>query len=434
MANIIWDKMPENQKGEYRKFLKIFGGLSGLFKDASSGDNAKKPYLYYRNHEQLYARCFDVEDLTRSDCSYDVVFRTSEKSYGVGLKTWFHGKSITSQKVAEFGKMKDLIVPLYEKPDELAKKVSELRNERILRDKRLYKTDMDVYHVITRDDGIMNIVEFPYDLVEVENISDAKKVQSSISFTDGKNNYKFLPSKNTLFKEFNVNEEAIIEKIPINFAEDPFEILNQISIGHENYTAKVKDSIILPLYVDREELTIHEKSGFNASLAKPKVKGSDKPRPAYEAYLPISKFIHKLKPNFFGFDALNDEERNGREGFTLELPSGKEITARITQDNGKSLQTSPQSTLGKWILYDIFGLEPYEALTMKRLKEVGVDSVIISKIRDNYFKIDIAPFLGFEAWKIANEKEIKKLKEDGKIRKVPPLRKHLFEDNEMDEA
>ena len=430
MADLLWHKMPKEQKDEYRKFLKIFGALSGLFKDATEGKNAKKPYLYYRNHEQLYARCFDVEDLTRSDSSYDVVYRDDEGAYGVGLKTWFHSKDITDQKIAEFGKMKDIIVPLYDSPDELAKKVSELRNERILRDKRLHETDTDVYHIITRDDGVMNIVECTYDLVDVDNIQNAKKKKSSISFTDGKNNYSFLPSKNTLFKEFNASEQEVVEKLPITFVKDPFALLEHISIEDgeklliDNHVAPVvtkepRDFIVLPLYSDeRDGPVVYEKSSFNASLAKSKQKGSNVPRPAYEAYLGIPKYIHKLKPNFFGFNALNDDERNGREGFTLDLPSGKSITARVTQEYGKALQTNPQSILGKWILHDIFGLSEYEMLTLERLKEVAVDSVIITRLAENHFKIDIAPYLGYESWKVENQEAIQKLMEDREIQGV----------------
>lgn len=43
MANILWRRMPKEKQDEYKKFLKIFGGLSGLFKDAREGENAKNP-------------------------------------------------------------------------------------------------------------------------------------------------------------------------------------------------------------------------------------------------------------------------------------------------------------------------------------------------------------------------------------------------------
>lgn len=340
--------------------------------------------------------------------------------------------------------MKDLIVPLYGRPNELARKVSELRNERVLRDKRLYETSSDIYHIVTRDNNVMNIVECPYDLVDLENIKDATIIKSSISFTDGKNSYSFLPSKNTLFKEFNASEKEIVEKVPISFVEDPFKLLEQITINDgEKFVIDNKitpvakkyalDSIVLPLYSDEKSgPVIQKKSGFNASLARPKVKGSNIPRPAYEAYLAIPKYIHVLKPNFFGFDALDEKARNGRKGFELDLPSGKSITARITQDNGKSLQTSPQSILGKWILHDIFGLGEYERLTVERLKELAVDSVIITKLTENHFKIELAPYLGYENWKIENQEAIQKLINEKKIQQVT-FRPELMEESLAEE-
>src|SRR5690625_7219456 len=73
----IWNKMNLDEKEEYKRFLKIFGSLSGLFKDNKEGINATKPYLYYRNHEHLYSKVFDVEDLTRKDSAFDEIGRAS---------------------------------------------------------------------------------------------------------------------------------------------------------------------------------------------------------------------------------------------------------------------------------------------------------------------------------------------------------------------
>ena len=33
VSKLIWDKFSDKEKDEYRNFLKIFGALSGLFKD-----------------------------------------------------------------------------------------------------------------------------------------------------------------------------------------------------------------------------------------------------------------------------------------------------------------------------------------------------------------------------------------------------------------
>src|SRR5699024_249350 len=180
----------------YIHFLKIFGALSGLFKDNQEGTNSQKPYLYYRNHEQLYAKVFDVEDLTRKDSAFDAIAKISGKNIGIGLKTWIHSKDKTYQKVAEFNKLApEEIRPLIDhgSPREVISKVSQLRNDRIWVDKRLYNTNEgdDIYHYITRDNEIMNIVENSYDLVQLDSLKLLSSNGKTFSFTDGLNNYKF---------------------------------------------------------------------------------------------------------------------------------------------------------------------------------------------------------------------------------------------------
>ena len=231
-----------------------------------------------------------------------------------------------------------------------------------------------------------------------------------------------------MFKKFNASEEEIIDRIEIEISDDPFIALDKL--WTELKPAEKIDfeqSIVLPLYND-STYDVNDKSVFNASLAKPKTKGSDKPRPAYEAYAPIPIYIHTLKPNFFGINALDKDERKGSQ-FNLHLPSGRIEQAKITQDNGKALQTSPQSILGKWLLYNIFGLAEYEPLTRKILNEKQIDSLIVTKIDDQNFKIDVGDFLAYEKWKLQNKEEILKLHDAGKITKraVPKFREELLE-------
>ncbi|WP_235376102.1 hypothetical protein, partial [Proteus faecis] len=163
----LWSSFPQEKKDEYIKFLEIFGALSGLFKDTEAGSSADKPYLYYRNHEQLFARVFDVEDLTRKDSAFDAIAKMGKNRIGVGLKTWIHSRDKTFQKVAEFNKVAPTeIRPLIEQgaPLDVVKKVALLRNKRIKLDQRTYNTTHTIYHNITRDSNVMNIVECNYDL------------------------------------------------------------------------------------------------------------------------------------------------------------------------------------------------------------------------------------------------------------------------------
>lgn len=428
MDNMLWRNFPEEDKEEYVRFLKIFGALSGLFKDNKEGANAKKPYLYYRNHEQLFARVFNVEDLTRQDGAFDAIAMLNDERIGVGLKTWIHSKDLTYQKVAEFNKLAPThIQPLLNTGDnqKVVEEVSRLRNERIMLDKRQYGTTKEIYHYITRDDNVMYVVESSYDLIQLDSIKLLDVKGGSYSFTDGLNNYKFYTSKSVLLKEFDASQSKVLKSIQIAQFDDPFELLSHITLPTQE-SMKVEEVIYLPIYSD-SSMKVEEKSGFNAWNGAPKTKGSGKSRPDFEAYIPIPIWVHYVFPNFFGFDALNDEERRQAESFHLHLPDGRKIPAIVTQDSGKSLQTNPQSVLGKWILHDVFGLNARELLTMDLLNELGVDSLKITRIDNSNFKIELAETFAFEKWKYENYKLITKTANEKGFR-IPKLRTELFED------
>lgn len=426
--NLLWERFPNNERNEYIKFLEIFGALSGLFKDNEEGSNAKKPFLYYRNHEQLFARVFNVEDLTRKDSAFDAVAVINGERIGIGLKTWIHSKNLTYQKVAEFNKLAlTEIHPLITagEAEKVIEKVSQLRNNRVQLDQRQYATTKDVYHYITRDDNIMNIVECNYDLIKLDSLKLIGIKGGTYSFTDGLNNYKFYTSKSVLLKEFNASESKILKSISIMQFNDPFELLQKIDLPRKE-SQEVEEVIYLPIYSD-SSYKVEEKSGFNAWNAAPKTKGSSKPRPNFEAYIPIPKWVHHVFPKFFGFDALDDNERNQSEAFRLHLPDGQIIPAIVTQSAGKSLQTNPQSVLGKWILHDVLGLQERELLTMKHLTELGVDSLKITKINDGNFKVELAETYAFEKWKIDNTGLIKRSTKNKNVR-VPKFQVDLWED------
>lgn len=427
---MLWDKLNYKQKSEYIEYLKIFGALSGLFKNIQEGTNACKPYLYYRNHEKLFAKIFNVEDLTRKDSAFDVIVKIDDARIGVGLKTWIHTRDVTYQKVAEFNKVAPTeLAPLIENKEfeKLIYKVSELRNERIKLDKRQYFTKFDIYHNITRDNHVMNIVETEYDLIQLDSIKLLEENGKSFTFTDGVNKYKFYISKSVLLKEFDASKENILYSIPIVLYEDPFELLKMIklSLFEDRGQEPKKEVIYLPIYSDKN-MKVEEKSGFNAWNAAPKTKGSGRSRPNFEAYIPIPKWIHETFPRFFGFDALNREERKSAPPFNLHLPDGRKVNAIVTQDSGKSLQTNPQSILGKWILHDVLGLQARELLTMNHLNKLGVDSLRITKIDNQNFKIELAETFAFEKWKLEIKDKIKNMST-----RVPKFRPELFDIEEI---
>lgn len=446
MLNFLWSTFNEKDKQEYIDYLKVFGALSGLFKETTEGINAKKPYLYYRNHEKLYVKIFDVDDLTRKDSAFDAIASHNNQRIGIGLKTWIHTSDKTYQKVAEFNKLAPTeISPLIQEKDYegVVKKVSIIRNKRIELDKRLYNTSNDIYHFITRDDGVMNLVESKYDLIQLNDVKLIKSNGKSFVFTDGVNNYKYYTSKSVLMKEFDASQDKILLSIPIEEFKDPFQLLSTISLsGVEKQEGKIEkvhyeyeeNTIYLPIYSD-QSFNVEANSAFNAQLGKPKNIRSNKPRPAYEAYIPIPKWIHHIFPNYFGVNPFDSESIKDSEGFYLHLPDGRKVKARNTQENGKSLQTNPQSILGTWILKDIFGLRPYEKLTMKMLDEYGVDSFKIVRIDSKNYKIDLAETYAFEKWKLSLKKYIQnKKKQSGKKWRLPKFRPELLDEEEEVDA
>lgn len=438
MADILWNAQSKSHKVEYVQFLKIFGALSGLFKDLNEGVNSKKPYLYYRNHEQLYVKVFDVSDLTRKDGAFDALAAFNDQRVGIGLKTWIHMSDKSYQKIAEFNKLApDQINPLLAKGDYEAaiKKIAYLRNKRLELDKRLYNTTQEIYHFITRDDGIMNIVESYYNKIDLDNIKYLKCNGKTLSFTDGVSNYKYYSSKSVLMAEFDASDHEIISKIPIDQFENPFDLIKQISLNDLSSEQKQfeykQNTIYLPMYSDLN-FSIQPTSALNAQLGKPKVKGSNKRRPAYEAYIHIPSWIHRVFPNFFGTDPFADNPVNTTDPFNLYLPNGNVVTARNTQDNAKGLQTNPQNILGKWILRDVFGLNPYEKLTDEMLIEFGVDSFKIVKIDEKNYSIDLAPTFAFEKWKLNLEDRVLCLKSKSTSQwRLPKFRHNLFEEEEI---
>lgn len=116
-------------------------------------------------------------------------------------------------------------------------------------------------------------------------------------------------------------------------------------------------------------------------------------RPVSEMYIPIpdSRKFHNENPDFFGKNVGLFKEQSSKlllpaaeRTFKLEfLASGDIISAYINQDNGKGIQShGNQQTLGEWILRGVFQLKLREPLTGKRLDEIGINAIRLSKFKD----------------------------------------------------
>lgn len=61
---------------------------------------------------------------------------------------------------------------------------------------------------------------------------------------------------------------------------------------------------------------------------------------------------------------------------------------KVCQDNRKSLMSNPNKALGMWLLREVLKLKEGELLKYDRLKELGIDSVILYKYNDEEYSID----------------------------------------------
>lgn len=119
-------------------------------------------------------------------------------------------------------------------------------------------------------------------------------------------------------------------------------------------------------------------------------------RPMKEMYIPFpnaSKF-HQKHPDFFG-KGIGTLQKKGSNWklvkpknerlFTMVFePSGDEMEMFISQDNGKAIESNgKQSILGEWLMNKLFMLDKYEPLTTKRLNEIGINGIRLTKYEND---------------------------------------------------
>lgn len=375
-------KQPNQQQELYIELLQVTGALSNLFAES------KTPFLYYRAMENIFCKSFDADNLSRSDVSADA----GKGKVGIGLKTFIHQNGKTFQKVAEFNRESYLLRDLQK--EDIIKKVSEMRNERIKSTKRICDLNDMIYHLVTRQSGAMRIYEESMDLINIENIRlVSNKNKNTIHFTDGLNTYNFSLSKSTLLKRFDMQDVTPIRIFPVEILQDPFEFLlkhkydliTKMELGPH---MRIEDYIVLPLYSYRSGI-VEKKSGLNMWNA------AGRKRDENEVYIPIPSLIHKKKHGFFKY---KDDESRKTDSFKVVLPSKREFFMKVTQAGGKALQSDPNKELGKWILRDVLQIPTKQLATKEMLDEIGIDSVQLSKVKDNLYYLDFLKTGSFEEY------------------------------------
>ncbi|OIJ09311.1 restriction endonuclease [Anaerobacillus arseniciselenatis] len=367
-----------DRKSEYIDLLKEVGSLSNLFSENPV------PYLYYRAAENIFCRAFNAENLSRGDVSADA----AKNKIGIGLKTFMHGNGKTLQKVAEFNK--DANTFEGKEAEEIATIISEMRNDRLQFTERAYGLNEMIYHMVTREEGKFHLFEEPMDHIDLSSLKVLKRTKNAVSFKDRHAEYNFYIPKSTLFKRF-ITDKAI-ETFDVDILKDPFtHLLNKPEdtlylVKEKEVKEETFDYVYLPLYSPNNG-EVHISSGLNQWNAKGRKRHHD------ELYIPVPVWIHRDFKDFFPYQL-----GSGQTGtpFTLKLPDGIEYTAKICQENGKALMTNPNRLLGHWLLRHVLQIPVGKLVTIDMLESIGIDSVKLTKLSDNKFRIDFAKVGSYE--------------------------------------
>ena len=375
---------------KYSELTKAVGALSRLYSESNV------PLIHPRFVEKLFCELTGARDLARDDTSFDALLGAT---IGVGIKTFRSegfGKSRV-EKVAEFTKTAASGFFRNRTKEELALLVAELRNSRIASDAAEYNIEVDksFYHCLVRLSGGAFVHEEPYSTINIANIVPtnatgtpvAKFSQDSaghVYFADAANSYMFNTSKNVLYKRFEMSRHFNSQVFPIRIDLDIFskitrvlEGLPVVSSDKIESSEPVLMSVILPLYSTKGGVKrVPEKSGINQWNAGGRL------RKFGEAYIPVPISVHQSNPGFFP----------GRDiKFSLTLPNGKEVSAKICQDDGKALMSDPNTDLCEWLYTVIDGtLRVAESRYTRKapyayedLVRIGKDSVRITRTSIN---------------------------------------------------
>lgn len=340
---------------QYFDMLVLLSSLSNLFSDNSV------PYLDYRVAENLFCKYFDAINDARSCTAYDARLGT----LGVGIKTFGIKTGSSTEKIAEFNKLKPQLDVLSGKS--LAVQLAQFRNERIEFANNTFDVSDSIYHIVGRCEGGLQIFNTSYEKINIDDIHAVKENKTSLSFISDGEFYNFNKSKSVLMKRFSLPEQY--KYVPVEILEDPLQLLSELLRKHTKELKKARlqkgvDYVVLPLYSTQKGINVPEKSGLNQWNA------AGRKRDENEIYIPVPAKIHKEYPDFFP---------TREEPFELQLPHGESLSAKICQQGGKALMSNPNSALGEWILRKVLKKKPGELVTMEDLNRFGVDSVYIEK-------------------------------------------------------
>ena len=415
----VWEQYTKEQRDEYVKFLQVYGALTNLFRQ-KKGDLI--PYLDSKFQETVFAKTFQGVNVDIRNTPHDVLSIFGDKRVGIGLKTFMNSKP-SYQKVMQIKSYQQEINGLKNDIGAIAYRVAQIKNEKMISDyNRLgLSENNNIYHYVTRDKGSFTINECAYPLIDIKNLKDFKKSSKSFTWSDGIKDYKYTFGDSQIWQKFDSEKynSIILNRFNVDIIKNPFDFLLKayLEIIDSSKVVELETiEVYLPLYSYKNQ-EVKDKSGLNAWNAAPKAKGSNKPRPLNEIYIPVPIEVHRKHPGFFCDDILPIiETRKGPNKqevrFHLQLPNGKKIPALLTGDNLKNVQGGSntekdengkrygQDALGQWLLIDVLGLKERKRVTMEWLESKGTDSIRLWRNANDYntIYIDFAPIGSFESF------------------------------------
>jgi hypothetical protein len=269
------------------------------------------------------------------------------------------------------------------------------------------------YHCVLRVPGGALLHEEEMTLVDLEKIKPlgkngktlgrfALEDNDHIRFSDGVKEYTFNRSKNTLMQRFRSETGFTSAMIDLTIQENIWALLMSGEIedfievaDSTSATGPVEEPeyVVLPLYSTQSSIlkNVPAKSGINQWNA------GGRKRSFGEAYIPIPRIVHKLKPGFF-------PERDQK--FKLSLPSGEIVSAKVCQQGSKALMSDPNHALCNWLFATLDGSYSYAEsrlakkmpYTYNDLTKIGKDSVVVRRVRgEGYrFELEFAPIGSYE--------------------------------------
>ena len=374
----------ENQSSEdrhnYIEMLSTIGSLTLLFGDT------KTPYLPYRAHENIFCKYFKAENLARHDCSVDA----KKGRLGIGLKTW---TGSDSQKIAEFGRLHKEYKGLT--GIELVKAIAGYRNQRIRITENMHGLKELIYHIVRRVPNAMQIIEYPFDYIDIDKISiiENRGSVNNTYFTDGKHTYHFSISKNTLYMIFDKcnDDYKILEEFNVEISPDPYASLASIDRSDiwneivDQEPTDYSDKLCLRLYTSSKKggKQVAPKSGLNQCFAGGRERNSD------EVYIPYPAEDRRRSVGFFP---------SPETPFRLKMPDETIISAKVCQAGGKAIMSNPNKLLGEWLLRKVFEVPSGKPMTYEMLERFGVDCVVFTKLNNLEYKIDFAQIGTYEKY------------------------------------